>query len=255
MKPISIGRRVVVDLDLLRRGAGIRVVDGQRQAAFGKRELHRAAALRGDRRDAVDGLGELVPLDGHELVVAGRDDALIVREGAVDQFRGQHDAARPSGAPWPGTARRARSRSPPSTSFWISATALRGMITPGMPSEPFGAGSISTRARRCPSVATARSAVRAALVDGVEVDAVQIVARLLRRDRELGLVDEALQVAGLEAEAVRQFARREVREVALGQRLQHEARAAGADLHLGRVAAESRGRPAPLPAACGRSRR
>ena len=43
-----------------------------------------------------------------------------------------------------------------STSFCTSATALRGTITPGMPAAPAGAGS-STRARRWPSVATARS--------------------------------------------------------------------------------------------------
>ena len=45
-----------------------------------------------------------------------------------------------------------------SISFWISATALRGTITPGMPAEPSGAA-ISTRARRWPSVDTTRSTV------------------------------------------------------------------------------------------------
>jgi hypothetical protein len=82
-------------------------------------------------------------------------------------------------------------------------------------------------------VATARLAAR---VEGVKEDAVQIIARLLRRDRELGLVDEALEVPGREGEAVGQVARGEVREVAFGQGLQHEARAAGADLHLARIA-------------------
>ena len=82
---------------------------------------------------------------------------------------------------------------PSSTSLTISATALRGMMTPGMPSEPVGAGS-STRASRCPSVATARSIVRAGDIDGVEIDAVEVVARLLGGDRELRLLDQALQV-------------------------------------------------------------
>ena len=37
--------------------------------------------------------GEALAVDDQLLVVAGRDDALVVREGAVDQLGGQHDAA------------------------------------------------------------------------------------------------------------------------------------------------------------------
>ncbi len=43
-----------------------------------------------------------------------------------------------------------------SISLRTSATVLRGTITPGIPAAPAGK-SASTRARRCPSVATARS--------------------------------------------------------------------------------------------------
>ncbi len=43
-----------------------------------------------------------------------------------------------------------------SSSLRSSVTVLRGTITPGMPPAPSGSGS-STRASRCPSVATARS--------------------------------------------------------------------------------------------------
>ena len=126
--------------------------------------------------------------------------------------------------------------SPSSTSFWISATALRGTITPGMPSAPAGAA-MSTRASRWPSVATARSIVRrSGRLDGVEEDAVEVVARLLGRDRELRLVDEAPQVRRRQRELERHLARREIGEVALGQGLQHEARAARADLHLAGIA-------------------
>ncbi len=49
-----------------------------------------------------------------------------------------------------------------SASFTSSLTVLRGMITPGIPAEPVGASS-STRARRWPSVAAARSTWRPSL--------------------------------------------------------------------------------------------
>jgi hypothetical protein len=75
-------------------------------------------------------------------------------------------------------------------------------------------------------------------VEGVEEDAVEIIARLFRGDRELRLVDEALEVAGREREAVGQIARGEIREIAFGQGLEHEARAPGADLHLAAVACD-----------------
>ena len=63
---------------------------------------------------------------------------------------------------------------------------------------------------------------------GVKIDAVQIVARLFRRDGEVRLVDQALQVGALEREFVRHLARRKIGKVAFRQRLQGEARTAGA---------------------------
>ena len=63
----------------------------------------------------------------------------------------------------------------------------------------------------------------------VQVDAVEVVARLLGRDRELGLLDQALEVGRGERELVRHVAGRDVGEVALRQGLQREARAPGPD--------------------------
>jgi hypothetical protein len=58
---------------------------------------------------------------------------------------------------------------------------------------------------------------------------VQIIAGLFGRDRELGLVDHLLQVRRRHPEAVRHVAGIQIRKIALGQGLQREARAAGAD--------------------------
>ncbi len=71
---------------------------------------------------------------------------------------------------------------------------------------------------------------------GVQVDAVEVVARFLGRDGELGLVDQPLQLGGLKGEFVRHLARREIGKVTLRQRLQRKARAAGADRKRGAVA-------------------
>ena len=74
-----------------------------------------------------------------------------------------------------------------------SPTVLRGTMTPGMPSAPAGSGELDLRQ----AVAVGRDRaqrLRLAAAGDVQVDAVEIVARLLGRDRELGLVDQALQV-------------------------------------------------------------
>src|SRR5690606_23119714 len=86
-------RTRIGDRKLLRRAAGIGVRHRKRQAAFIEIELHRPRLLRRDRRNAIDGLGETLAIDLHDLVVAGRDHAAIIGEGAVDELRGQHNAA------------------------------------------------------------------------------------------------------------------------------------------------------------------
>ena len=72
---------------------------------------------------------------------------------------------------------------------------------------------------------------RLRLVGDVQVDAVQIVTRLLGRDGEAGLVDDLAQGRGRQLEAGRQLALGDHREIVARQRRQGEAGAAGIDLH------------------------
>ena len=95
---------------------------------------------------------------------------------------------------WMRVSESAMSTSPlnSSSSLRSSFTVLRGTMTPGIPPAPSGSGS-STRASRCPSVATARSTCTPSLSVGVQVDAVEVVARFLGGDREARAVDQAAQ--------------------------------------------------------------
>jgi hypothetical protein len=96
-----------------------------------------------------------------------------------------------------------------------------------MPAAPSGAG-ISTHGaqHRHP-----------AAVDRVQIDAVEVVARLLVGDRELRLVDQPPEIAARQLEADGHLARRQIGEVGLRQRLQREARAARPNHHAAAVAA------------------
>ena len=73
---------------------------------------------------------------------------------------------------------------------------------------------------------------RAIGLGGVEIDAVEIVARLFGRNRELGVVDEALEFDGGKLELVGEFAGGEIGEIGRRQALQEEAGAAGAQEKL-----------------------
>ena len=70
----------------------------------------------------------------------------------------------------------------------------------------------------------------------MQIDAVEIIARLFIRDGELRLVDEALQIARGQREIMGEFASREIGEIAVRQGLQIEPRAARAQLQLARFA-------------------
>ena len=71
----------------------------------------------------------------------------------------------------------------------------------------------------------------------MDVDAVEIVPRLLGRDGEAGAVDQRLEVAAGDRELVRQRAAARRREIVLRQGLQRKARPAGAQHDLAAVAA------------------
>ncbi len=75
----------------------------------------------------------------------------------------------------------------------------------------------------------------------VEIDAVQIVARLLGRDRELRVGDQPLQLDRGQFELVPELAGGEIGEVGGGQALQEEARAAGTQHQLPGIAGRSPG--------------
>ena len=127
------------------------------------------------------------------LVVALRDDALIVGEGAVDQLGGQHDARRSRRGSW---RRQLRS----------SHLAVAVLEQPGQLDRPSCAARSRPACPRRPRAAAARPAPgdgrrwppRAASAcrprRGVEIDAVQIIAGLFGRDGEARLVDQALQI-------------------------------------------------------------
>jgi hypothetical protein len=70
----------------------------------------------------------------------------------------------------------------------------------------------------------------------VQINTVEVIARFFGRDGELGLVDQTLEVRGLEREFVAHLAWSEIRKVALRQSLQRKARPAGADGQRGAVA-------------------
>ncbi len=53
----------------------------------------------------------------------------------------------------------------------------------------------------------------------VQKDAIEIIARLFGRDRELGLVDQPLQVGGGDLERVAHFAGGKIGEIAFRQSL------------------------------------
>ena len=77
---------------------------------------------------------------------------------------------------------------------------------------------------------------RAADVNGVEEDAVEIIPRLLGRNRELGVLDQALELRRGQRESMRELACGEIGKVGGGQGLEGEARAAGAQDELAGVA-------------------
>ena len=70
----------------------------------------------------------------------------------------------------------------------------------------------------------------------VQKNAIEVIARLFIGNRELGFVDQPLEVAGGEVESVTEFARGEVREIAVRQSLQVEPRTPGAQLQPAGIA-------------------
>ncbi len=183
---------VVFDLELLGGAAGIRIGDREHQPAAIERQLHRAAALARHRGDAVDRGLEILLVDDQLLVVAERDDARIVGKGAVDQLGGEHDVA-------DGEADLALRQLDRDLGLGVLDQPLHlahGFARHDDAGHAGRAGGQRQLDLRQP-VAVGRhraQRLRLAAAGGVQIDAVEIVARLLGRDRELRLVDQPLEV-------------------------------------------------------------
>ena len=236
MKPISSGGGLVVDLDLLGGAAGVRAGGRERHHALGDRELDGPRLLGRDGRDAVDGVGELLARHVQDLVVAGRDHPLVVGEGAVDQLADQGDVA--DGEADAGVGKLDIDRA-------VALVEQLADLAHGLARHDHArdlAGALGQRhLDPGQAMAVGRHAaqhVGVARLGGMEIDAVQVVARLLVGDGEARAVDDALEVGRRDLEAVRQVALVHRREVGRRQALQGEARAAGAD---GEAVAVARG--------------
>src|SRR5262249_26296225 len=170
-------------LHLLGGAAGIGRGDGEQQPSVAQRQLDRAAALTRYGRDAVHRLLEFLLVDDELLVVAGRNHTAVVREGAVDELgRENHVAER--------EANLARRQFHGDLGLVVLDQALDladGLARHDDAGYPGGA----LRQRQlhlCQPVAVGRNRAqrrRLRAAGGVEIDAVEVVACLLGRDRKL----------------------------------------------------------------------
>ena len=169
---------------------------------------------------------EALRVELQQLVVRGRDNPVVIGEGAVDQLAGEDRAAEAEAD----LGRRQRD-------FDRALELLEQAVELG---DRFARhdhvghalGAVG-RGDRDPREAVAVGRRRAQLVvDDVEEDAHQIIARLLGRDREARLLDDLAERRCGQLEARRQLALGDHREIVARERRKIEARAAGDDLHL-----------------------
>ena len=172
---------------------------------------------------AAEGLGVELQL----LVIVARDDALIIREGAVDELGGEHQIARGE------TDLGGRERHLDSA---VDTFEQLHHLQHRLPRHDHAGHALGT-VGPCdlglgqPVAVGRHRAQQVAVRHVVEIDAVEVVAGLLGGDGEARLLDQALEVARGDGEAVGEVARGEIREIFRRQRLQREARAAGEDRH------------------------
>ena len=124
------------------------------------------------------------------LVVADRDDAAVIRESAVDQLRGQHHRT-------DGEADLGLRQFDLHFAVVVFDQALHfadGLARHDHARHAVGAGRrVEIDLREAVAVGCDRAQLELlAAADGVQVDAVEVVARLFGRDRELRLVDQPL---------------------------------------------------------------
>ena len=172
-------------------------------------------------------MGELLGFQRQRLVVAARNDPLIIRERAVDQLGGQLHAV--EGELDLGVRQRNLDGA---IGIVEQAAQLRHGLARYDDAGHVGCtvGQVELEARQ-PVAVRCRGAqnLRLAFLDRVQVDAHQVEARLVARHRKRRLADQTLEVVGREAEAVGQGAGRHLREVFLGQASEFETHRAGGD--------------------------
>ena len=69
------------------------IVDGQDNLTIGNGQFDRPAALGGNGRYPVNGRSKAGAVHFQFLVIADRNDTVVIREGAVDQLGRQHHIA------------------------------------------------------------------------------------------------------------------------------------------------------------------
>ncbi len=152
--------------------------DGKHQLPHGEGKLHRAAALAGDGGDAIYGGGEIGLVPHEDLVIALRDDAAIIRK--VPSMSLEVSTMAPTATRiLVGDRETVTSASRSSRSFWISATVLRGTITPADHQTIGALGGGEFRLRQPVAVGghgAQRRAVQRLRLRDVQIDAVEIVA-------------------------------------------------------------------------------
>ena len=162
------------------------------------------------------------------------NDAGVVGEGAVDQFGGKHDVAELKARLGGRNLDRHVLRHVLQKLLHFAHRLARS-DNAGHADRPFRRRRLDPRQPM--AVGRDRAQHRFAVdVHGVEENAVEIVPRLLGRDRELGVLDQALELDRGEREAVRELSRGEIGEVGRRQGLKGEARSAGAQDQLPGVA-------------------
>ena len=204
------------------------MIDGEHQLAIRQGHLHRARTLSRHRRDAVDSGFEGLVVDGQLPVISFRDDAAIIGEGAVDQFRSQdgaactHDDLRVGDFdldvlihPVDEAARFCDRLAGHDDAFEI--------FRAGGGREFCEGEAVAVRSHRPQHGLTVLS------LGSVKVNAVQIVAGFLGRDREPCLVDQTGEILRAEREFGRRVVRAHGLEVGGWQGRQLEMRAACRD--------------------------
>ena len=190
-----------------------------------------AAAIGGNGGDAVNGRGKGRAVDIHLLVVVLGRHPVIVGEGAFDELAQEHHRA--DGEADLGVADFHRHVAIGAVEEFLDLT--NGLFRHDDAGHALGAiGGLDFGARHAVAVGGhgAQHGAQARDVDGVEIDAVEVVAGLFIADGELGALDQLAQRGGRHGELMAEAARLEIGEAVGRQARQVKARAARGQHHV-----------------------